>query len=188
MEAICSTTKSSEPSPLTPLASCQEQSILRTMPFRKKKTNLKKNPATSKQGKPSLLHRHASLCRAEVNEKHTHTLAPGPPKAFLFLPPPTAAATPVYFKMTLHEPRANFQASARCISLSHAQAIPSITCLHFQEITRILGLRTRRHTCVLPLPRALGMKCFLHFHWWEVRSQCWHAAWLGNQKQTPPPL
>lgn len=50
------------------------------------------------------------------------------------------------------------------------------------------GLRTGRHTRVLPLPGALGMKRFLRFHWWEVRSRCWQAAWLGNQKQTPLPL
>lgn len=121
---------------------------------------MKKNPATSEQGKASLLHRHASLRGAEVNEKQgeeglqlAHALAPGPPKAFLFLPPPTAA-TPAYSKMTLHEPPANFQASARCISLSHAQAIPSITRLYFQEMTRIrcLHTRTQAHARALPLP------------------------------------
>lgn len=124
---------------------------------------------------------------SEEGLQHTHVLAPGSLKASLFLLLPLAA-TPAYSKMTLHE-------TCQLSSISTMYFLipwPSYTIHHMLVFSRhyknLRFAHQKAHLSAPSSPGELGMKCFLHFHRWEVHSRCWHAAWLGNQKQTSLPL
>lgn len=195
--AICSTTKSSELPPLAPQVSCQEHSILCTVPFRKKEKKKKRGkekillPA-SKEKHPFCTNTLACVeqrwtSSSEEGLQHTHVLAPSSLKASLFLLLPLVA-TPAYSKTSLHE-----MCQLSSISTMHFLIPwPSYTIHHMLVFSRhyknLRFAHQKAHLSARFSPGELRMKCFLHFHRWEVHPRCWHAAWLGNQKQTSLPL
>lgn len=153
--------QTSELSPLTQWASCQEKSILRTMPFWKKKRNLKKIPATSEQGKapfctdrPGCVEqrwmRSTARKAGEAGLQHAHTLALSPWRHFFssLLPPPPP--TILKWLCMSHASTSKHRHHAFPYSMPKLHH-PSR--LYFQEITRIWCLHTRdTEVYMLPLP------------------------------------
>lgn len=105
--------------------------------------------------KISFLHRQARLCGAEVNEKRGRLAStacstptpwlPAPWRHFFSSLLPQPPPTILKWLCMSHTPTSKHKAS--CISLFHAQAIPSITFL-FSRDYKNLGCRHKAHTSV----------------------------------------
>lgn len=117
--------------------------------------------------------------------QHACVLAPTSLKTSLFLLLPLAA-TPAYSKMTLHE-------TCQLSSLSIMYFLipwPSYTIHHMLVFSRhYKNLRFAHQKACLSAPfslRELRMKCFLHFHRWEVRTFLMLACCMVGESKTNP--